>query len=385
MNAKRVETTNDRAVENKKFSELLLDFENPRFGAEAGKTTSQANILEKIVSEFGVDDVLSSIAVNGYFSPEPIIGVKTKDNKIRIKEGNRRLAACLILAGDERAKGQTKRTSEYQDLQKRSGRAPINSIPVIIYNESEDSKDLLSYLGVRHIAASQPWDSYAKAAWVARIIQEKKLSLEDVSLMIGDQHRTVARILEGFYFVNQLIDTGRFSPKDSARPGRGSNPQYPFSWVYTVLGYKPVRNWLNLADLSEGTNPKPLAKEKLDEGAELLTFMFGNSSKGKAPVVDDSRELQDLAVALGEPERRAWLKRGKKISEIKDLMMPAFERISTGLFAAQQNLELILAPISKKEINKTEATKLMDPAQGVVNLSQAVSDSLGALIVGPKK
>jgi hypothetical protein len=375
----------DRRVEHIDLADLSLDYENPRFGAESGRTISQNNILEKIVTEFGVDDVLSSIAVNGYFSPEPIIGVREHGKKtIRIKEGNRRLAACLILAGDARAKGQEKRTGEYQEIQKKSGRKPFNQIPVIVYDAEEDSRDLLSYLGVRHIAASQPWDSFAKAAWVARIISEQKLKLEDVSLMIGDQNRTVARILEGYYFVNQLVETGRFSPKDSMRKGRGSNPDYPFSWVYTVLGYKPVRNWLELDDLAGGTKPEPVEASKLDDAADLLSLMFGNSTKGRPAVIDDSRELQDLAVALGEPARREWLKRGKKISEIKDLMKPAYERVTSGLFAAQQSLESVLPPISKKEITATEAVKLMEPSEGIVNLSNAVKHAIGSIIVGSK-
>ena len=77
------------------------------------------------------------------------------------------------------------------------------------------------------------------------------MTLEDVGQMIGDQHRTVARLLKGYYFVNQLQDSGRFTPRDSYRRGRGSNPEYPFSWVYTALGFKPIRDWLQLTILEK--------------------------------------------------------------------------------------------------------------------------------------
>jgi hypothetical protein len=230
------------------LSQLLLDATNPRLGKQCQPEEKQSQVLDTIVDVFGVDDVLSSIAVNGYFDAEPLVGIKEGKN-IRIKEGNRRLASCLILAGDPRARNQSKRTSEYKALQAKYRNQPITEVPVLVH---DDQSDLLSYLGVRHIAAAQPWDSFAKAAWVAEVLETDKLTLVEVSQMIGDQYRTVPRILEGYYLINQLIDSGQFTPSQSFRPGRGSNPEYPFSWVYTALGYKPIRNWLDLGDLAEG-------------------------------------------------------------------------------------------------------------------------------------
>ena len=182
------------------LSKLHLDGSNPRLGTQAGQIKNEVEILDTVVNVFGIDDVLSSLAVNGYFEAEPLVGVRIgHSDDIRIAEGNRRLAACLILAGDERARNQKKRTTEYQALQKRYKQPPIAEAPV---RELQDDRNLLSYLGVRHIAAAQPWDSYAKAAWVAKVLEEGDLNLEDVSDMIGDQHKTVARTLEGYYFVN---------------------------------------------------------------------------------------------------------------------------------------------------------------------------------------
>ncbi len=219
------------------LSDLHLDKTNPRLGGHSSGLKNEIEVLDLIVDVFGVDDVLSSIAVNGYFDAEPLIGVEDRGKKgIRIVEGNRRLAACLILANDARAKNQQKRINEYRSLQAKHHQSAITKIPVLVYDAKDYSKELLSYLGVRHIAASQPWDSYAKAAWVAMVLEQGELTLADVSQMIGDQHRTVARLLEGFYFVNKLQDTGRFNTSDSHRRGRGSNPDNPISLVYTAAG-----------------------------------------------------------------------------------------------------------------------------------------------------
>lgn len=359
----------DQFVESIPLDRLKLDPNNPRLGHLAGTISSQVKLLDTVVDIFGVDDVLSSLAVNGFFNAEPLVGVNTSSGDIRIVEGNRRLAACLILAGDDRAENQESRIRDYKALQKQYNQPPITEVPVLIH---EDDETLLPYLGVRHIAAAQPWDSYAKAAWVAHVLDVGEMSLVDVSKMIGDQHRTVARMLEGYYFVNQLIDAGSFNPKQSHRSGRGSNPDYPFSWVYTALGFKPIRRWLCLADLSEGTKVKPLKKEKVSTGGDLMVFLLGNKQKRRAPAINDSRQIPDLAQAIAIPEQRRHLKRGKSLDEVARLTKPAKERVSDGLFDAQESLREILPPLSEGEISAEDASELIKPSSRVRRLASQV-------------
>ena len=362
----------DESTRHFPLGQLVLDRSNARLGAETGRLLNQTQILDTIVDKFGIDDVLSSLAVNGYFEAEPMVGVRdAQGGRIRIAEGNRRLAACLILGGEDRARNHAKRTAEYQRLQRKYGRPPIEAVPVRILSESEA---LLSYLGVRHIAASQPWDSYAKAAWVAKVLDESDLSLEDVSKMIGDQHRTVARMLEGYYFVNQLIGTAHFAPGDSLRSGRGSNPDYPFSWVYTALGFGPIRRWLDLADLSsEGRDKRPIkGRKKLDEAGELLVFLFGNKSSGRSAAVNDSRKIGVLARAIAVPESRRLLKRGKTVDEVAQFLKSAGDRVNDSLLDAQEVLTDALSPLAQGEIGSREADDLLAPSRKVKSLAADV-------------
>ncbi|MEW5726839.1 MAG: hypothetical protein AB1918_03340, partial [Pseudomonadota bacterium] len=312
------------------LSDLLLDKDNPRFGFQDNAAVSQDVILDRIVEKFGVDDVLSSLAVNGYFSAEPMVCRRLENSeKAVVVEGNRRLAACLILTGDSRAKSQATRTRDFRAVWEEHGRRQIDPAPVIIFEAHEQEQAILSYLGVRHIASSQPWDSYAKAAWVAQVIEKNGLSIKEVSLMIGDQHRTVGRLLEGYYFIRQLIDEGVFRPEDSIRKGRGSVTEYPFSWVYTILGYSPVRQFLGLGDQSP--EQRPVKPERLAKAALLTSSMFGVRSKGQSAAVEDSRELGDLASAVANPEKVTLLEQGKTLREIKVLTQPLEERLRTGL------------------------------------------------------
>ncbi len=88
--------------DQKAISELLLDDSNPRFG-ELERGVEQSQLVDLIIDKFGIEDVVSSLAMNGFFSAEPLVCVRRKDGTLVVKEGNRRLCACIVLSGDPRA------------------------------------------------------------------------------------------------------------------------------------------------------------------------------------------------------------------------------------------------------------------------------------------
>jgi len=361
-----------RRVEEVELDRLHLDTMNPRFGRKNDSLTNEVEVLDSIVGNFGVDDLLSSLAVNGYFEGEPLVGLRGKGNNIRILEGNRRLAACLILANAPRAINQQKRVVTYQKIQKEHHREPITKIPVSVFEESEYKAELLPYLGVRHIAASQPWDSYAKARWIADVLEKGNLSLADIAQMIGDQHRTTAKLVEGYYFVTQLINEARFKPDNSTRRGRGSNPEYPFSWVYTALSLSPVRRWLELKDITEAVSEEPVPTKRLADAEELMILLFGNKEKKRSAAINDSREITELAKAIADPKLRAILKRVGSIYEVTEQAKPTYERVTNGLSTAQESLENVLILITGNELTYDHAKELLDPCSKVVSFARDV-------------
>lgn len=377
MTAKKTksEDVSDNNLSELSLDKLLLDGKNPRFG-DLEKSASQILILDHIVEKFGVDDVLSSLAVNGYFTAEPLVCKKTSSSEeYTVVEGNRRLAACLILIGDSRASHQSKRTQQFQSIWKAHGKKSINPVPVIIFNASGKSqKEILSYLGVRHIASSQPWDSYAKANWVAKVVQENDLNLEDVALMIGDQHKTIIRLLEGFYFIEQLIETGNFRPEDSVRRGRGSVSTYPFSWVYTLLGYSSTRKYLGLSEQTPTKNP--IAPKNLSRGALVVKAMFGDNSRGKSALISDSRELGDLASTFADPIKLELLAQGKSVSEIIRLSMPIDDRLREGLAQIREIQNDLINGLTESTISKKIAEPLVELARKNKRSSQEIEMKL---------
>ncbi len=180
------------------LKDLLLDGNNPRFGERAGTFKGQEAVLDYIVTDFGVDNLLPSLAYNGFFEAEPLIVKKDDAGRYVVAEGNRRLASCLILANDDRAKNQAGRIAEWRKKAVGSPWDINKEVPVKIFDDATGKGALLSYLGVRHIVASQSWDSYAKAKWIADVVENGQMTIEQISEVTGDKNKTIARLLEGY-------------------------------------------------------------------------------------------------------------------------------------------------------------------------------------------
>ncbi|WP_223621427.1 ParB N-terminal domain-containing protein [Lysobacter sp. ESA13C] len=370
MNQK-VPTSRDLAL-----SSLDLDASNPRFGDPVGGNQSQRWVLDKIVEEFGVDDLLSSMSVNGYFSAEPIV-VREKDGgRYVVVEGNRRLAACLMLTGDARADNQKNRALKYVEVWKEHNSPQLDPIPAIVFAPGAIQKNLLSYLGVRHIASSKSWDSYAKAAWVARVIKENQLTVREVASMIGDQHRTIERLLQGYHVIQQLIASGDFRPEDSVRRGRGSVSDYPFSWVYTILGYSAARKYLGIEGQDDVTDAEPIQKPNLSKGGVLVRAMFGDAKAGRNAAVTDSRQLGTLASVLVNPEKLALLEQGKSVDEIERISQPTEDQLRSGLAGSRDTLSQLIARVEESPLAPAVASTFVDSAGRVRNLASALEQRI---------
>jgi hypothetical protein len=181
------------------------------------------------------------------------------------------------------------------------------------------------------------------------------------ALMIGDQHRTIGRLLQGYYFIKQVIEAGEFRPEDSVRRGRGSVTEYPFSWVYTILGYSAARNFLGLSE--DNTEKKnPLNPRNLSKAGLVTRAMFGDRSKGRNSAIEDSRDIGDLAAALANPEKVTLLQKGKTIQEITRLTKSIEERLREGLTEVRVIQGELIAGISEQGVSQELATPLVDLA-----------------------
>jgi hypothetical protein len=200
--------------------------------------------------------------------------------------------------------------------------------------------------------------------------------------MLGDKNATIPRMLAGYRFVNQLIASGHFRSDQSQRKGRGSNPDYPFSWVYTALDNPPVREFVGFKEVDGVPAIDPVPNKKLDDAGLIMTFMFGDRNRGISAVVDDSRELGDLAKAVRDPVMCSRLKEGKKLRLVIEESRPSAERLQEGFQKIADQLMDLSGLIVPGNLDPDAALGLVEPAKNVSNLAKKALSDLRTIAAG---
>ena len=376
--------TNTAEIQYVSINNLLLDDRNPRFGGNIESSITQKSLLESIVEKHGVTDLLTSMSANGYFSAEPVVAVPDGAESYIVVEGNRRLAAALILTQSDRA-------SDYKDLATKwvfdTNRDKVESLkefPVSVLPERNE--ELIAYLGAKHIRGSKPWDSYAKAHWLFELMASSgsAMTVEQAARLVGDQNpNTVKRILEAYVLMQQLREERNYRSEHSMVSGRGSNPDYPFSWVYTALGYENIRTWIDIAGLDSRqdvkADTKVLKTEKaLSNSEKLIDFLFGSKSKPSQPVVKESRGIRLLSELVKDSLSVQELENGSPVEDVWESLRPVEERLEDLFFKSMKDLETINTLIAREELGREELEEFRKVAKKSLNLLNTIVETLGS-------
>jgi hypothetical protein len=357
------------------LDQLHFDMENPRYGNWGAGVKTDTDALDMIVSEFLVDDLLSSISANGFFEGEPLIVRKKGPENYTVVEGNRRLASLLILSNDSRAASQQKRTKIYKEKLDEHKQTCPTEVPAIVLEANESWNEVLAYLGTKHIVGPSQWDSYAKARWMAEMRRTTNMALKQIKEMIGDTQGLVDRMLEGFYVVEQAKAAAVFDPEQSYQRGRGSNPEFPFSWVYTALNLSGVRKFLGLDSKGEPA-VEPLKPEMVKEAGDFLTMVFGNRSLEKKPVIKESRDIAKLSNALTSAAKSARLRDGTPLEVVEEEGRPMAERLNLLVGEVQERLSKANGLVSEGGLTIEDARALEEPSVRVFTASKALRDGI---------
>ncbi len=265
--------------------DLRLDPKNPRLVQiiGEGESVTQAQLAETLWREMAVDEIAYSIAENGYFPHEPLFAIP-EDGELVVIEGNRRLAAVMILL-DDGLRARLKAT----DLPKLSAarRASLQRLPVIVASR----EDLWQYIGFKHVNGPQTWESFAKASYVAWVHNELGIPLDQIASQIGDRHTTVQRMYRSMMVLEQAEKSGVFRMEDRRKR------HFSFSHLYTGLDYPGIQGFLGVAK-GDASEKAPIPKNHLPQLGELLTWLYGSKSKDVQPIVTsqnpDLRRLDDI-------------------------------------------------------------------------------------------
>jgi hypothetical protein len=314
--------------------DLLLDAENPRLAsAAAAPEPSQFELMKVLWTQMAVDELVLSIAANGYFPEEPLFVIPedpgNEDTKYIVLEGNRRLAAVHILLDDD-LRTQL-RVTGMPEINK-AAKEELRLLPVSIY---ENRQVLWTYLSFRHINSPQEWDAYSKAKFVARVHEQYGVNLEEISSRIGDQHETVRRLYRGYKVLRQAEEEGVYDVSERYRS------QFYFSHWYTALAYSQFQEFLGI-EPEDFEKEKPVPETHLDELGDLLTWIYGRRSEGvniKPKVQRQSPDLNILREVISAPAGQDALRSGYPLSRSHEISMGDERRFRESLTRAKEELE----------------------------------------------
>lgn len=323
-------------IEYASIDELFLDQKNPRLGRRnIADRLSQAKILEEM-SDWTLDELAISFLENGFWPQEALIVVREKlgnKNCLVVVEGNRRLAALKLL----------KRAAEggpvgrfWSDLVQAT-KPPSELFSEIPYILVTKRSAVSAYLGFRHVSGIKQWEPAEKAQFIASLIEDEKMSYEQVRRRIGSKTTTVRQMYISYRLLLQMdakedIDVGEVEKK--------------FSVLYLSLRTRGVQTYLHI-DIEAGPKKaeRPVPKEHLVNLARFSRWLFGDEKT--PPIFTDSRNVDAFGKILESEDAVQYLERTDQ---------PRFEIAQRKAGVGQEDfIALILRATDNTQLALTEA------------------------------
>lgn len=282
--------------------DLQFDPQNPRF-YRLNDAHSVPAVIEEMLDDEGVQDLMRSIGQKGYFEGEPLL-VTREGGQLIVVEGNRRLAAVKLL--NQQIPPPARRRASVAQIISEVAVTPPTELPCIEY---PSRREVMRYLGYRHITGIKEWDSLSKARYLADIRIEFYAELPQSAQMkalandIGSRGDYVGQLLTALGLYIQAEDTKFFELPMAAK-------DVEFSYLTTALNYKKITDWLGLA----GRVDIEMPGLNIDNLKRAFSWMFPKDQQGRT-IIGESRNLDQLADIVSSPEAVRVLEETGKLAE----------------------------------------------------------------------
>lgn len=346
---------------------LALDHRNPRLISVGGETTD-IEIIAQLYRAEDLGELLQSIAANGYLDIEPLI-VLEKDGHLIVLEGNRRLAAIMLLREPDlntRISDVARIRITVPDIAPQY-HATLHQVSVYRVERREDAR---SFIGFKHINGAAKWESYAKAKFAADWYRDGGVTLTDIAGRIGDKHDTVKRMVNAIYVLEQAQQERMFSLDNR------TSTRFNFSHLYTALSRAPYMQFLHLeaAWSRYDPNPNPIPAESLDRLNEILRWLYGSREDDLLPVVQSQNpDIKHLGEVLASDEALTVLRATHSLPEAHASTQPADRKFSEALLKTRR--EIREASNSLRGFDGRDTT-LVDIAEDISETAQTIHDRM---------
>jgi len=348
----------------KSIEVLHLDDLNPRLPEEINYK-SEKEILKALFRNFYLEELALSMAQNGYFHEEPLVGtpknlpkdfdfsnfkefIEKEDTHFIVVEGNRRLSTAMLLLNDDLRQQLNIRSWPEID---ENIRKYLKFLPIIVY---QTRKEILPYLGVRHITGVRKWDSYPKAYYIVKLIKEN-YPIKEIEDQTGDTQGSIRKYCISFKMLEQAHNEYDFDINLAKEF---------FSLLILSIAQGPIKRYLGLSRRLKDiplTDPIPYAK--MNELKNLLSWIFGEG-KERPRVINESRDITDyLKHVVNSPEATKHLEITRDLQAAYELSAGEETMLKRKLANANKNLEIALGIAHRhkteeiiKEIEKCSET-----------------------------
>lgn len=352
------ETVETPTVQTISTTQLHFDPENPRF-YRLNSHASDEELIGDMLDEEGVSDLMMSIGQKGYFAGEPLL-VTEEDGELVVVEGNRRLAAVKLLNREIEAPAR-RSTSVEKVISEITVAAPTD-LPCIVY---PTRKDVVRYLGYRHITGIKEWDSLSKAKYLANIRDEfyPDLSVSEqmqaLAKDIGSRSDYVSKLLAALNLYINAENANFYGLPMTAK-------DVTFSFITTALGYNNIANWLGLESGTD-IDAQGLVVENLKN---LFAWMFAKDPQGRT-ILGESRKLNEIAAIVTNGDAiEVLMKTGNREEAYlySDGPQEALEKaLNDAISKAQMAWSMLLKIDSHTQTHLSLAEKLWGSARDIRN------------------
>ncbi len=305
--------------------QLLFDAENPRLKVDHLESPTQKDLFDLLWRDFAVDELVKSIAANGFFPYEPLFAYPDDDHYVII-EGNRRLAAVKAL---NRSFDITGNVSSLPQITT-SRRKELQVLPVRITSRA----NIWQYIGFKHVNGPQAWQSASKAEYIAWVHNSLNVPLRTITEQIGDTHSTVQRLYRALMVIEQAEESNVWQRSDRTKA------HFSFSHLYTGLDYTGISEFISVKPASgEARNPVP--RNRLQNLGELCVWLFGSRSLNRQPVVQTQNpDLRRLDKVLQNRDSLAALRKNLPLETSEDIARGDPEILREALVTARTSLQV---------------------------------------------
>ncbi|MGC1158355.1 MAG: hypothetical protein WA891_11260 [Acidobacteriaceae bacterium] len=290
-------------IEYADLEDLYLDPDNPRLGREFTHQEKRQSAILEVMKDWALEELAVSFMESGFWPHEAVLAIEQPlygKKRLVVVEGNRRIAALMLLKRAEEGRPESKKWAEIA----KSAPVPPKLFEEIPFIRVGSRKDADAFLGFRHVTGIKEWQPAEKAEFIAHLVEDQGLSYDEVMRRIGSKTATVRQNYISYRLLLQMEGTEQIAAeKVEAR----------FSVLYLSLRSAGVQQYLDIDIMADPRSARrPVPKSKLEALARFALWLFG--SDDVEPIVTDSRQVDRFGVALGNAKAVAYLERTERPS-----------------------------------------------------------------------